>query len=117
MIVTLEIVTLFDAACRVQLPQDADLFTNLVALERLKTERESLDAARDWARQAICYWAGYFSHEVRLRVEELYGCVHPIFGSATQGRMTAERAYEIGRNTLYPEYPWPMRPPPYAPEP
>lgn len=45
----------------------------------------------------IGYWAGYYDDETRRRVEELYDCEHPIFGSiAKNGRPTMEAALKAG---------------------
>jgi hypothetical protein len=44
------------------------------------------------------YWAGYAGRETRARVERLYGCEHPIFGTlAEHGEPSAELALEIGK--------------------
>ena len=39
--------------------------------------------AESICKDNIAYYAGYFDLGVRLRVEKLFGAVHPIFGSAT----------------------------------
>ena len=44
----------------------------------------------------IGYFAGYYGHEVRLRVERLYQTVHPIFGAAANGQPTPEEALRKG---------------------
>lgn len=41
----------------------------------------------------IGYFAGYFDNEIRERVYDLYGAVHPIFGRTTP---TPEEAFEAG---------------------
>jgi hypothetical protein len=38
--------------------------------------------AEEIERSNLGYWAGYYSRETRLRVEELFGCQHPILGKA-----------------------------------
>lgn len=43
------------------------------------------------------YYAGYYSHETRLRVERLFRCAHPIFGAAEKGEPTPEEAFELGK--------------------
>jgi hypothetical protein len=41
------------------------------------------------------YFAGYYSDETRKRVEKLFCCSHPIFGSISQnGRPSSEEAFE-----------------------
>lgn len=47
-------------------------------------------------RSNLGYWAGYYDLETRMRVEQLFGCQHPIFGSAVDGQPSPEEAFEIG---------------------
>lgn len=42
------------------------------------------------------YYAGYYDHETRVRVERLFHCAHPIFGSAAQHKPTTEEAFAAG---------------------
>lgn len=43
------------------------------------------------------YFAGYFSNETRERVERLFHCSHPVFGSIKEnGSPTPEEAFEMG---------------------
>lgn len=43
------------------------------------------------------YYAGYYSHETRERVERLFRCSHPVFGSIVQnGPPTPEQAFNAG---------------------
>ena len=45
----------------------------------------------------IGYFAGYYSDEVRERVERLFNCSHPIFGSIKEnGTITPEKAFQAG---------------------
>jgi hypothetical protein len=48
-------------------------------------------------KQNLGYFAGYYDHETRLRVEELYNCQHPVFGAASAGAPTPEEAFEAGK--------------------
>lgn len=57
--------------------------------------------AEDIERANLGYFAGYYDHETRTRVEQLFRCAHPIFGSiAERGAPTPEEAlakgYEAG---------------------
>lgn len=48
-------------------------------------------------RGNLGYWAGYFTHATRERVERLFKCAHPIFGKiAEEGPPSPEAAYEAG---------------------
>ena len=57
-----------------------------------KTEEENISILK----QNIGYYAGYCSHETRLRVEQLFTCTHPVFGAATNGEPTPEEAFNLG---------------------
>ena len=48
-------------------------------------------------RSNLGYYAGYYSHETRLRVERLFRCVHPIFGAAANGPPNVAECLEAGR--------------------
>ena len=55
------------------------------------------DAAEAIERSNLGYYAGYYDHETRARVERLFRCAHPIFGAiAEQGPPTAEAAFAAG---------------------
>lgn len=44
------------------------------------------------------YYAGYYSNEVRERVERLFKCSHPVFGSVqSNGIPTGKEAFECGK--------------------
>jgi len=48
-------------------------------------------------RNNIGYWAGYEDSETRRRVETLFKCEHPVFGSiAVNGPPTQQQAFEAG---------------------
>jgi hypothetical protein len=117
--VTPEIVAVFDKACRAMTTNEATEALREITLLRRKSEDEDLSQSLRWAREAVCYWAGYFSHDVRLRVERLYMSEHPIFGSAMNGPANPKQALmtgiRIGESGA--ELPWLRRPPPYPDEP
>jgi hypothetical protein len=53
--------------------------------------------AAEIARHNLGYWAGYYGNDVRRRVEKLFSCAHPIFGSiAKNGIPTSREAFEMG---------------------
>lgn len=44
------------------------------------------------------YYAGYYDTETRIRVEKLFACSHPIFGSVLEkGIPTPEQAFKEGK--------------------
>ena len=57
------------------------------------------DKPAEWiVKQNLGYFAGYYSNETRARVEKLFKCSHPIFGSIKEkGAPTNEEAYEAGK--------------------
>lgn len=47
----------------------------------------------------LAYWADYGSGERRERIERLYDCEHPIFGSIKEmGSPTTKEAFDLGTN-------------------
>lgn len=59
--------------------------------EKTRPEAEALERAN------LGYFAGYYSDETRARVERLFKCQHPVFGSiAKNGAPTAEQAFVAG---------------------
>lgn len=56
------------------------------------------DNAEKIAKSNLGYFAGYYSNEVRERVEKLFCCSHPFFGSIKDnGIPTNEQAFEMGK--------------------
>lgn len=48
-------------------------------------------------RTNLGYFAGYYSHATRERVERLFRCAHPFFGSiAEKEPMAPEEIFEMG---------------------
>ena len=64
----------------------------------IEQPREDGMTAAQIASVNLGYFAGYYDNETRERVERLFKCSHPIFGSiAAEGAPTAEEAFEAGR--------------------
>ena len=64
----------------------------------LDKEKKKDDAAQI-AKHNLGYFAGYYSNETRERVEKLFSCEHPLFGSIKEkGAPTAKEAFEIGKS-------------------
>ena len=66
-------------------------------IEHCMSFGKSREQAEDIERQNLGYWAGYYDHETRLRVEKLFSCKHPVFGLAEDGAPTPEEAFDLGR--------------------
>lgn len=47
-------------------------------------------------RVNLGYYAGYYDHETRERVERLFDCAHPVFGKAADHKPTVEQAFAAG---------------------
>lgn len=63
-----------------------------MTFEKTREEAEKIERAN------LGYYAGYYDHETRARVERLFHCAHPILGSLEQYRApTSEEALEIGK--------------------
>ena len=73
----------------------AEYFESCV--EHMMRFGKSREEAESTERQNLGYFAGYYDHETRLRVEQLFNCVHPIFGAAKEHIPIAEEAFELGR--------------------
>jgi hypothetical protein len=59
----------------------------------------SAKSAEEIANHNIGYYAGYGSNDDRERIEELFECSHPIFGSVKEnGVPTAKEAFNLGKN-------------------
>lgn len=57
----------------------------------------SREKAEETEKANLGYYAGYFDHETRARVEKLFRCAHPVFGAiAENGAPTPEQAFAAG---------------------
>jgi hypothetical protein len=64
-----------------------------------KDPKRKGDNAEQIAKGNIGYFAGYYDNKVRVRVEKLYNCAHPIFGSiAEKGAPGPMEAFKMGLN-------------------
>jgi hypothetical protein len=58
----------------------------------------SRQEAENVQRQNLGYYTGYYDEATRERVERLFSCSHPIFGSITKnGTPSAEEAFKLGQ--------------------
>ncbi len=67
-----------------------------MCVERCMSFGKTRDEAESIERQNLGYFAGYYDHSTRERVERLYGCAHPIFGKASVHTPTAKEAFDAG---------------------
>lgn len=71
-------------------------FDALVRFHLARGHCSSREQAEVLVRQNLGYYAGYYSHEARERVERLFSCEHPVFGKASAGSPTPEEALHAG---------------------
>lgn len=83
--------------------EDADqYFADMVAYTRRKIDEDpEIDSdPEEVCRTNLGYFAGYYSQEVRKRVEKLFGAVHPYLGSVNKENTSEEiisTGIKIGR--------------------
>ncbi len=61
-----------------------------------KEPRHDGKTSEEIARINLGYYAGYYDHQTRERVERVFDCTHPIFGSAAKHKPTEEEAFNAG---------------------
>ena len=81
--------------------EEADRYFGLLVEHTMKhaqdEEYKSREGAENLERQNLGYCAGYYDTETRERVERLFSCAHPVFGSVEQfGVPTPEAAFQSG---------------------
>ena len=84
-------------------PQDAQQYlTEYVKWVQKALDKEPRDddmTAEQIAGVNLGYYAGYYDNETRVRVEELFMCSHPVFGSIkNNGSPTPEQAFKMGED-------------------
>jgi hypothetical protein len=76
--------------------EDADQWLDWIVTDNMQHSNNSRITAEKIERANLAYFAGYEDHQTRLRVEELFNCVHPALGPAKNGAPTAEECLKIG---------------------
>lgn len=84
-------------------PKDAEQYLNdyISFIQKYldKEPTKNNNSAEEIAKANLGYYAGYYSNKTRERVEKLFKCAHPIFGSIEEnGAPTPKQAYEMGKN-------------------
>lgn len=89
---------LYDPAMKVQTKEAAAAYFK--KLQDLQSENGvHPDISENILKVNLAYWAAYGSNEQRERIERLYDCEHPYFGSFKEnGRPTTDEASELGTN-------------------
>ncbi len=75
---------------------DADAYFER-CVRHMMSRGKSRAEAEKTERGNLGYYAGYYSQEVRVRVERLFRCQHPVFGAIeNDGAPTSEQALKVG---------------------
>src|ERR1700759_1362164 len=89
---------LLDQAMQAQTQAEADtIFADLVTLLRGLRPHAPVAVVMETLREALGYNAGYFTDDIRKRVERFYRCAHPFFGAiAHVPPPTLREQHELG---------------------
>ena len=85
----------YDPAMKIMDQSEADTYFE-ECVQHTMIFGSSREEAESIERQNLGYYAGYYDHETRLRVEKLFSCKHPVFGLAEEGSPTPKEAFEMG---------------------
>ena len=84
-------------AMEMKTQEEADEWFKALVERHIRLSPCSREEAEKTERSNLGYYAGYYDSETRERVEQLFKCSHPIFGSiAVSGQPTAEEAFQKG---------------------
>lgn len=76
---------------------EADRYFKVLVADMQKRHMKRATEAEEIVRSNLGYYAGYYSDETRERVERLFRCAHPVFGSIAQnGAPKPEDAFRMG---------------------
>jgi hypothetical protein len=77
---------------------EADAYFERLVEYSMREWGKSREEAEQTQKSNLGYFAGYYDSETRERVERLFHCSHPVFGSiAEKGAPTPEEALEAGK--------------------
>lgn len=75
----------------------ADEYFEELVEEQIRFGKVTRERAEEIERQSLGYYAGYYDTATRARVEQLFHCEHPVFGSVVkEGEPAPERALIAG---------------------
>ncbi len=72
---------IYGPAMELETQEEADAYFEQLVGHRLRRDAVDREAAETIERNNLAYYAGYCSHETRLRVEKLFSCTHPVLGA------------------------------------
>jgi hypothetical protein len=77
--------------------EEADAWFARLVKHNMSMSAHTKEQAEAIEKSNLGYYAGYGDAEQRRRVEKLFGCEHPVFGSVEEnGLPTPEQAFEAG---------------------
>lgn len=89
----------YDPAMKITDQTEADAYFQLCVDHSMTYHCKTRTEAEALERANLGYYAGYGSAETRERVERLFQCAHPVFGSiAKVGAPTSEEALQAGQD-------------------
>jgi hypothetical protein len=62
------------------------------------TYPDNEEPVEEVCKSNLGYYAAYYSEETRERVERLFNCVHPFFGSIKENGPPGEKTFQIGQD-------------------
>ena len=87
----------YEPAMEIQTQAEADAYFEKLVGDTITNYGKSREEAERIIRENLGYYAGYYGNETRARVERLFRCEHPIFGSLEKnGSPTFEQALKAG---------------------
>ena len=95
-VINLTIREAYEPATKITDPEEARKYFLLLVGVCMTQSNVSRQEAEKIEKANLGYYAGYYNHETRTRVEKLFDCAHPIFGPISQHIPTPEEALEAG---------------------
>lgn len=91
---------LYGPAMEMTDPVKAAEYLNALIQRNMKYFGDTEEEATEVVKQNLGYYAGYYSNDTMIRVQELFDCVHPVFGKI-EGEAdlpTPEEAFQSGKD-------------------
>ncbi len=93
----LTLTEIFDTAKKIKSEEGASLLVRAAVLDLFKQTDDTEEDLDKAVRQNLAYMAGYCGTDVRERIEKLFKCEHPVFGSiAEMGVPTSRESFMCG---------------------
>lgn len=90
----------YGPAMEIETQEQADAYFERCVEHHLRAFSEtgiSREKAEGVERENLGYYAGYYDHPTRIRVDRLFKCTHPLLGAAKDHEPTAEECFAIGQ--------------------